>query len=120
MKKEPLKHWLDRSAQLFLFPRVFQIKSRMETCIRGDEELSQAFQMDRKLEVNKQKRLEGQGAAGGEFFSLSSPSPSTTSQVCLSCHPLPTLRFAAEVTWFLQLNITNVLQHWLAVHQFMH
>ncbi|TWW81620.1 Zinc transporter ZIP11 [Takifugu flavidus] len=52
----------------------------METCIRGEEELSRAFQMDRKLEVNKQTRLEGQGAAGGEFFSSSSQSPSTTSQ----------------------------------------
>lgn len=60
----------------------------METCIRGEEELRRAFQMDRKLEVNKQTRLEGQGAAGGEFFSSSSQSPSTTSQVCLSCQAL--------------------------------
>lgn len=88
MKKEPLKHWLDRSGQLFFSLYVLQIKLRMETYIRGEEQLSRAFQMDMKLEVNKQKRLEGQGAAGGEFFSSSSPSPSTTSQVCLSCQAL--------------------------------
>lgn len=34
--------------------------------------------------------------------------------------PLHTFRFAAEATWFLQLNITNVLQYRLAVHHFMH
>lgn len=61
-------------------------------CIRGEEELIQAFQMDRKLEVNKWKRLEGLGAVGGEFFCSSSPSPSTTSQVCLSCRALCTKR----------------------------
>lgn len=52
--------------------------------IRGEEELTLAFQMDKTLEVNKWKRLEGQGAVGGEFFSSSLPSPSTTFQVCLS------------------------------------
>lgn len=52
-------------------------------CIRGGEELIQAFQMDRNLEVNKWKRREGRGAAGEGFFCSSSPSPSTTSQVCL-------------------------------------
>lgn len=48
--------------------------------------------MDRKLEVNKWKRLEGRGAAGDGFFCSFSPSPSTTSQVCLNWWALHTKR----------------------------
>lgn len=78
--------WFNIGANFFfIFFFVLQIKQRMEMCIRGEEELIQAFQMDRKLEVNKWKRLGGQRAAGDEFFCSSSPSPSTISQVCLNC-----------------------------------
>lgn len=80
------KCWFNiQQVPIFFSSHVLQIKQRMEMCITGEEELIQAFQMDRKLEINKWKRLEGRGAAGGEFFYSSSPSPSTTSQVCLSC-----------------------------------
>lgn len=68
-------------------------------CIRGEEELIQEFQTDRTLKVSKWKKMEGQGAAGGEFFCSSLPSPSTTSQVGLSTQLTATVAkgFAPEV-----------------------